>query len=191
MANGGVAGKGTPYAIGYYSDWVTESLGYSSNIILFDQYYYPEHVYICQNSNTMEAITHGGVFNAKIFDNCDTLSLIISALDSSLQEIESITYYLAVDGKKNNRWEKVSLTTLGKAAGVSFRMTTTDMESYGANTPMYFALDGLTVNTEHPTNTQDIYTATSTKKRQMIIINSHLTILSAGELYTLFGQRIK
>lgn len=191
VANGGVAGKGTPYAIGYYSDWVTESLGYSSNIILFDHYYYPEHVYICQNSNTMEAITHGGIFNAKIFDNCDTLSLIISALDSSWQEIESITYYLAVDGKKNNGWEKVSLTTLGKAAGVSFRMTTTDMGSYGANTPMYFALDGLTVNTEHPTNTQDIYTATSTKKRQMIIINSHLTILSEGELYTLFGQRIK
>ena len=70
-------------------------------------------------------------------------------------------------------------------------MTTTDMGSYGTNTPMYLALDGLTVNTEHPTNTQDIYTATSTKKRQMIIINSHLTILSAGELYTLFGQRIK
>lgn len=191
VANGGVAGKGTPYAIGYYSDWVTESLGYSSNIILFDQYYYPEHVYICQNSNTMEAITHGGIFNAKIFDNCDTLSLIISALDSSWQEIESITYYLAVDGEKNNGWEKVSLTTLGKAAGVSFRMATTDIGSYGANTPMYFALDGLTVNTESPTYLPSINSTLITKERQIALIDSHLMIIHKGQLYTLLGQCIK
>ena len=34
VANGGLAGVGTPYVIGYYSSWITESLGYSSNTIL-------------------------------------------------------------------------------------------------------------------------------------------------------------
>ena len=37
VANGGLAGEGTPYAIGYFSEWVTESQGFSSNIIFFDQ----------------------------------------------------------------------------------------------------------------------------------------------------------
>jgi hypothetical protein len=136
VANGGVGGVGTPYVIGYYSEWVTESLGYSSNTILFDQAYYPEYVYVCQNSNTMEAIAHGGVFNSRVFTEKDTLALIVNALDSTLQPISTMTYYLAVDGKKNAGWEKVPLTALGRAVGLSFSMTTTDIGQFGANTPL-------------------------------------------------------
>ena len=112
VANGGLNGVGTPYIIGYFSDWVTESQGFSSNIILFDQDYYPEYVYICQNSNTMEAIANGNVFNARPFTENDTLALIISALNSSLEETQSLTYYLAVDGEMNRGWVKVPLAAL-------------------------------------------------------------------------------
>ena len=42
VANGGLSGEATPYVIGYFSDWVTEAQGYSSNLILFDEAYYPE-----------------------------------------------------------------------------------------------------------------------------------------------------
>ena len=189
VANGGLAGVGTPYVIGYYSSWITESLGYSSNIILFDQEYYPEYVYICQNSNTMEAITNGGVFNARAFTENDTLALIISALNSSIEETKSITYYLAVDGEKNDGWIKVPLTALGQAAGLSFRMTTTDIGQFGENTPMYFALDGLTVNTEIATALPQV--AIQQPKATKMIVQQEIYILRGSELYTPLGQRIR
>lgn len=189
VANGGLAGVGTPYVIGYYSSWITESLGYSSNIILFDQEYYPEYVYICQNSNTMEAITNGGVFNARAFTENDTLALIISALNSGMEETKSITYYLAVDGEKNDGWIKVPLTVLGQAAGLSFRMTTTDIGQFGENTPMYFALDGLTVNTEIATALPQV--AVQQPKTTKMIVQQQIYILRGSELYTPLGQRIR
>ena len=188
VANGGLAGVGIPYVIGYYSSWITESLGYSSNIIRFDQEYYPECVYICQNSNTMEAITNGGVFNARAFTENDTLALIISALNSSMEETKSITYYLAVDGEKNDGWIKVPLTALGQAAGLSFRMTTTDIGQFGENTPMYFALDGLTVNTDDTALPQ---ISAQPKKETKILLQQQIYILRGSELYTPLGQRIR
>lgn len=189
VANGGLAGVATPYIIGYYSEWVTEAQGFSSNIILFDQEYYPEYVYICQNSNTMEAIANGNVFNARPFAENDTLALIISALNASLEEAQSLTYYLAVDGKKNNGWVKVPLTALGKTAGLSFRMTTTDMGDYGANTPLYFALDGLTVNTEPTTDVQNI--SISSHIGMKIVRNNQLYILRGETLFTPLGQEVR
>ena len=188
VANGGLAGVGTPYVIGYYSSWITVSLGYSSNIILFDQEYYPEYVYFCQNSNTMEAITNGGVFNARAFTENDTLALIISALNSGMEETKSITYYLAVDGEKNDGWIKVPLTALGQAAGLSFRMTTTDIGQFDENTPMYFALDGLTVNTDDTALPQ---ISTQPKKETKILLQQQIYILRGSELYTPLGQRIR
>ena len=188
VANGGLAGVGTPYVIGYYSSWITESLGYSSNIILFDQEYYPEYVYICQNSNTMEAITNGGVFNARAFTENDTLALIISALNSGMEETKSITYYLAIDGEKNNGWIKVPLTALGQAAGLSFRMTTTDIGQFGENTPLYFALDGLTVNTD---DTAVPEVGAQQRKETKMLLHQQIYILRGDEWYTPLGQRIR
>lgn len=191
VANGGLAGVGTPYVIGYFSEWVTEAQGFSSNIVLFDQEYYPEYVYICQNSNTMEAIANGGVFNARVFTAQDTLTLIISGLTTTLEETKSVIYYLAVDGKMNNGWVKVPLTALGKVGGLSFRMTTTDMGDFGANTPMYFAMDGLTVNTELPTNIQEFKVTDTNSRGKIVMQDSQLMILKGNELYTLLGQRLK
>ena len=188
-ANGGIGGEGTPYVIGYYSDWVSETQGYSSNIILFDQEYYPEYVYICQNSNTKEAITNGGIFNARAFTEKDTLALIISGLNRNMEEEESSVYYLAVDGNINDGWVKVPLNVLGKTSGLSFRMTTTDMGEWGANTPMYFALDGLTVNTEEPTALPQV--DTQRPKEKKILTQQQIYILRGDEWYTPLGQRIR
>lgn len=186
VANGGLAGVATPYIIGYYSEWVTESQGFSSNIILFDQDYYPEYVYICQNSNTMEAIANGNVFNARPFTENDTLALIISALNSSLEETQSLTYYLAVDGEMNRGWVKVPLAALGKTSGLSFRMTTTDMGDFGANTPLYFALDALTVNTEQPTAVENL--PVLQEEATKIWYQGYVYILRQGTIYNLQGD---
>lgn len=191
VANGGLAGIGTPYVIGYFSEWITNEQGYSSNIILFDQEYYPEYVYVCQNSNTMAAITHGNVFNARTFTEKDTLALIISTLNNTLDETQQLTYYLAINGEKNNGWTKVPLTQFGKAAGLSFRMTTTDVGVFGSNTPLYFALDALTVNTQQLTDLPAIHDPSTPSSGQLVITNGTVMIRRNGELYSLTGQQMK
>lgn len=185
VANGGLGGIATPYIIGYYSEWVSSSQGYSSNIVDFNGEYYPEYVYICQNSNTMEGITNG-VFNSRPFTPADTLTLIIQALDSTMQPTATTRYYLAVDGTKNQSWVQVPLTSLGKTSRLSFSMTTTDIGDFGANTPMYFALDGLTINTESTTALPN--TQSPIANSQKVIKNGHLLILRDGQWYTATGQ---
>jgi hypothetical protein len=185
VANGGLGGIATPYIIGYYSEWVSASQGYSSNIVDFNGEYYPEYVYICQNSNTMEGITNG-VFNSRPFTPADTLTLIIQALDSTMQPTATTRYYLAVDGTKNQSWVQVPLTSLGKTSRLSFSMTTTDIGDWGANTPLYFALDGLTINTKSTTALPN--TQSPIANSQKVIKNGHLFILRDGQWYTATGQ---
>ena len=189
VANGGLEGVATPYVIGYYSEWVSSSQGYSSNIIDFNGEYYPEYVYICQNSNTHKAIKQGE-FNARPFTEQDTLALIIQALDSTMQPTATIIYYLAIDGTCNEGWVKVPLTALGQTSCLSFSMTSTDIGDWGANTPLYFALDGLTINTELPTALPNSPIASSPKS-QKIWHEGQLLILRDGKCYTLLGGEIK
>jgi hypothetical protein len=188
VSNGGLGGVATPYIIGYYSEWVSASQGYSSNIIDFNGEYYPEYVYICQNSNTMEGITNG-VFNSRPFTQEDTLTLIIQALDSTMQPTATILYYLAVSGQKNNGWVKVPLNSLGKTSRLSFSMQTTEIGEFGSNTPLYFALDGLTINTEMPTALPN-NPITSSPNSHKIWCNGELLIFSNGQYYTILGIEV-
>ena len=188
VANGGLNGVATPYIIGYYSEWVSSSQGYSSNIIEFDQLYYPEYVYICQNSNTHKAIKHGE-FNARPFTEQDTLALIIQTLDSTKNPTATTIYYLAIDGTCNEGWVKVPLTALGQTSCLSFSMTTTDIGDWGANTPLYFALDGLTINTEIPTALPNS-PITSSPNSHKIWCNGELLIFSNGKYYTILGIEV-
>lgn len=188
VANGGLNGVATPYIIGYYSEWVSSSQGYSSNIIEFDQLYYPEYVYICQNSNTHKAITQGE-FNARPFTEQDTLALIIQTLDSTKTPTATTIYYLAIDGTCNEGWVKVPLTALGQTSCLSFSMTTTDIGDWGANTPLYFALDGLTINTEIPTALPQ--TPILNKPCAKVIQDGQLLIFHNGQWYTTTGQLLE
>lgn len=187
VANGGLAGIGTPYVIGYYSDWVSAAQGFSSNIIDFNGEYYPEYVYVCQNSNTYKAITQGE-FNARAFTSEDTLALVIQALDSDKHPLSTITYYLAVDGMNNDGWVKVSLAGLGKTAKLGFSMWTTDMGDWGANTPLYFALDALTINSEPVTALSEIVSCNPAS--QKILHNGRLCILHNSKIYHIMGIQL-
>ena len=187
VAIGGLAGIGTPYVIGYYSDWVSAAQGFSSNIIDFNGEYYPEYVYVCQNSNTYKAITQGE-FNARAFTSEDTLALVIQALDSDMHPLSTITYYLAVDGMNNDGWVKVSLAGLGKTARLGFSMWTTDMGDWGANTPLYFALDALTINSEPVTALSEIVSCNPAS--QKILHNGRLCILHNSKIYHIMGMQL-
>lgn len=154
VAKGGLGGEGTPFAVGYFSEYYTNTNtdGFpSSNLVQFTGKYYPTEVYICQSSNTLKAITDG-MPPARKFTDSDVLSLIITGIDDSYRETtNSVVYNLASEGKFNTGWEKVNLSSIGLCNGLSFRMTSTDANTYGINTPTYFAMDGLTISSTLPT----------------------------------------
>lgn len=78
------------------------------------------------------------------------------------------------------------LTALGKTSGLSFRMTTTDTGDFGSNTPLYFALDALTINTDQPTALPNIPTPSTSY--QKIIVDGQILILCGEDKYTVVGQ---
>lgn len=189
VAKGGLKGEGTPFVVGYYSEYFTNnSTDYpSSNIIVFDDNnYYPKEVYICQSSNTLKALKEG-MTPARPFTDKDTLALIITAINNQYVEVgKSVVYHLAVDGKFNQGWEKVDLSFMDACAGLSFRMTSTDKGQWGINTPTYFALDGLTISTEKvETGIQNVETSVKATKR---LVNGELIIEHNGNTYNAAGQ---
>lgn len=194
VAKGGLKGEGTPFVVGYYSEYFTNnSTDYpSSNVIVFDDTYYPKEVYICQSSNTLKALKEG-MTPARPFTDKDTLALIITAINNQYVEVgKSVVYHLAADGKFNQGWEKVDLSTLDACAGLSFRMTSTDSSLSDwdgviyMNTPAYFALDGLTISTEKvETEIQNVETSVKATKR---LVNGELLIEHNGNTYNAVGQ---
>lgn len=189
VAKGGLEGEGTPFVVGYYSEYYANNNtdGYTtSNFIEFSEDYYPKEVYICQSSNTLKALKKG-MTPARPFTDKDTLALIITGINKQYEEVgESVVYYLAVDGKFNQNWDKVDLSSIGLCRGISFRMTSTD-NGYGyMNTPAYFALDGLTITTEKlETGIQNTANTIKATKR---LVNGELLIERNGNRYNAAGQ---
>lgn len=188
LAKGGVGGEGTPFVVGYYSDYQSKTDGFSSCHIIFNDYYYPQHIAVCQSANTYEAVTKGNAYANKFTDQ-DTLTLIISSIDRELKDVDTVKYYLAVDGQCNAAWQQIDLTTLGNVYGLSFRIQTTDMGQFGMNTPTYFALDALTVSSQPTTSIKNVNTTlTNTSK---IFINGAIYIVRNQSYYTIDGRCIK
>lgn len=187
VAKGGVQGEGTPYAIGYYSDYVSSTLGYASNMILFNDTYYPEYVYICQNSNTLEAVSNG-LTPANKFTEKDSLILTISGIDDAWQDTQHVDYFLALGREFNQGWVKVDLSSIGATKGLSFRIRSTDVGQWGTNTPTYFALDQLTVNQSSITGLPSL--TTQSEPTTKVLVNGRLLIIRNGITYTLDGNVI-
>lgn len=187
VAKGGVQGEGTPYAIGYYSDYVSSTLGYASNMILFNEVYYPEYVYICQNSNTFEAISNG-LTPANKFTEKDSLVLTISGIDDEWHDTQQVVYFLALGREFNQGWVKVDLSSIGATKGLSFRIRSTDVGQWGTNTPTYFALDKLTVNQQAITALPSLNTQPLVATKALV--NGRILIIRNGISYTLDGNRL-
>ena len=187
VAKGGVQGEGTPYAIGYYSDYVSSTLGYASNMILFNEMYYPEYVYICQNSNTFEAISNG-LTPANKFTEKDSLVLTISGIDDEWHDTQQVVYFLALGREFNQGWVKVDLSSIGATKGLSFRIRSTDVGQWGTNTPTYFALDKLTVNQQAITALPSLNTQPLVATKALV--NGRILIIRNGISYTLDGNRL-
>ena len=151
---GGLQGEGTPYLVCYWGDYPDESgkmVRFSD--VLFDKsadIFTPKAIYVCNTAKVIKSLQEGDSF-ARAFKAGDYLTLTIMPLNAQKEVIQGaeVKYYLADfrDGKTfiNQGWEKIDLSPLGACAGITFSMETTDMGEYGANTPLYFCVDGFSV----------------------------------------------
>lgn len=149
VAGGGLAGKGTPYLLAYAAEGMSAEPPCE---VFFDAAYTPQEVSLCIGSWALHNVTIGGAGHT--FAAGDSLVIEIEGLDENYEVIEGkkVTFFLAdyrsaneSDWKLNQGWEACDLTALGEVYGLAFTMKTSDVGSYGSNTALYFALDGLKI----------------------------------------------
>lgn len=149
VAGGGLAGKGTPYLLAYAAEGMSAEPPCEA---FFDAAYIPKEVSFCIGSWALHNVTIGGAGHT--FAAGDSLVIEIQGLDENYEVIDGkkVTFFLAdyrsaneSDWKLNNGWEACDLSALGEVYGLSFTMKTSDVGSYGSNTALYFALDGLQI----------------------------------------------
>ncbi|MDR0802861.1 DUF4465 domain-containing protein [Fluviicola sp.] len=125
----------------------------------------------------------------------DWFRLLIIGKDAQSNVTDTVIFYLADYRFANNSddyvvdsWETADLTSLGEVQFLEFGLESSDVGSFGINTPTYFALDNLKYGTASVNSlnlaTQEIYPNPT---------NGNLTIKSeAGmvKIYSLTGELI-
>ena len=215
VAKGGIRGEGTPYILGYYSEYWTlyseednEDM-LSSNRIIFNDgnAYYPRYMYVNNALVSYNNIMAGGGV-ARPFQKGDKFILRIQGLDENYEhdltdgaDIEVLLADFTSDNEEewfvNTEWQKVDLSGLGQVYGLAFWMVSTDQSqsqydmNYYTNTATYFALDGLTVSStadeEIPTAINNTNEAVKTVK---VIRNGQVIILRDGKAFNVLGAQL-
>ncbi len=86
-------------------------------------------------------------------NDADFLKLTFIGLNTTGQETGRVDFYLAdyrfadnsLDHVVSN-WTSVNLSSLGTVTSLKFELTSSDVGSFGMNTPAYFAIDNLAVS---------------------------------------------
>lgn len=177
-----------PYLIGYYADFMSEhpcELTFAEGAA-----YEPVGVYVNLTSYTYYTVVDGDAY-ARSFRNGDKLTLRIIGVptDGADQAVtlsetgsdpKSVDILLASaqngDITAARGWKYVDLTSLGTVKGLYFEVYTTDMGQWGANTPLYFALDKLSVKSK-PVNSRAEVDAETTD----IVYDRATSLLTASD----------
>lgn len=124
----------------------------------------------------------------------DWFRVLIIGKDAQSNTTDTVIFYLADYRFANNTqdyivntWQTVDLTSLGTIQFLEFELESSDVGSWGMNTPAYFALDNLTFGTASVNTlsmiSQEVFpnptTGTLTVKSESGIINVYAT---SGEL---------
>ena len=134
-----------PYLVAFYSAYMSPR---PVDMVFNDgRKYDPQGVYVNLNSYTYYTIECGDAY-ARAFTNNDEFVLTIHgvATDESEKTVDvKLASYSNGDLTINRGWKYVDLTPLGSVNELYFTLTSTDSGAYGANTPLYFCLDKLSV----------------------------------------------
>jgi hypothetical protein len=138
-AAGGTAHSGRNYAVGY--------IGFSSlpTITLSSPMAVPG-LYVSNSLYSASVLRDGdSTFGVEPFSDGDWFSLTITGKDSAGQALGSQTTYLADfrDGRRSilTDWRFVDLSALGVVSSLEFSLASSDVSSWGMNTPAYFVVD--------------------------------------------------
>lgn len=140
-----VTSENVPYLIGYYADYMSEhpcemtftdgkaheAVGCYVNLLSYNYYAVVEGDAYCRN-----------------FRNGDDLTLTVAGVGADGVQREVTTSLASAsngDITAARGWKYVDLSGLGAVTTLWFSMATTDMGQWGANTPLYFALDKVMV----------------------------------------------
>jgi len=137
----------TPYVLAYWSAWY----GAACNKVKFTdgKSYKPVGMYV---TNTCYAYytVQGGTSSANAFTKeGDSFKLVAYGVKNNSEQVTSCEIELA--GYHNGEfsglteWTWWDLSALGECDEIYFEMTSTDVGTWGINTPTYFAMDRLTV----------------------------------------------
>lgn len=84
----------------------------------------------------------------------DFFKVWIIGYDADFEPIDSVEFYLAdfrfADNTQDyivDEWVNVDLSSLGEVHSISFKLESSDVGSFGMNTPAYFALDDFSFHT--------------------------------------------
>ena len=164
MAGGGISATGgvdanVPYLFAYCADFMGP--GVCKMIYDDEKTYYPKGMYVNIAANAYYACKNGASPARAFNQEGDSFALEVYGNDASGAK-KSVSVELA--GYHNGQftaltdWTWVDLSALGAVEDLTFVLTTTDNGAYGANTPLYFAMDKLTVSDEPtaPTAVRDV-----------------------------------
>ncbi|MDM1380544.1 DUF4465 domain-containing protein [Myroides marinus] len=163
MPQGGVAGKGTPFLVSFADHKPNAKLLDPSKPIAVDRF--SSVITLDDPNNTYKAVSanfaispwpYYGILEgdayARKFKKGDFFAIHIYGVDKNkkLTSAQPVTHYF-VDFREgvneiNTNWNKVDLSSLGEVKYLVFFLETTDVGKWGANTALYFTMDGLTVD---------------------------------------------
>jgi len=133
------------------------AVSYGTNTLEFSKNEYPviiESINITNVTYVAYTLKNGDMFSKKFGGldgkDSDWFKLIITGINANGKEIGKIETYLADFQNSDNRkdyvvkqWKKVDLSSLGELKKLKFELNSSDVGSWGMNTPAYFCIDNI------------------------------------------------
>ncbi|MHC4691911.1 MAG: DUF4465 domain-containing protein [Planctomycetota bacterium] len=143
-------GNSTNYAVGY--DPLASGFGTELPTMTLSTAGNVDGLYVTNNNFAYYSMLNGDTYAKKFGgvsgDEEDWFLLTITGKDAGGTEVGSVEFYLAdyrfADNGQDyivNTWEYVDLMGLGVVQSLEFSLSSSDMGSFGMNTPGYFAMD--------------------------------------------------
>lgn len=126
-------------------------IGYGTDTIVFNKNVDLDGFYITNSTYAYLEMLNGSSFSKKFTTN-DWFKITIKGYDNNKNKVNEQDYYLAdfrfTDNSKNyilNEWRWVDLSLFKNVSYLTFQKTSSDVGTWGMNTPDYFCMDELKV----------------------------------------------
>lgn len=165
MSGGGMSGKGTPFLMSFWNSQENEQtpidqrschIYYSNSIGGTKEPFKPINIYVNNSCYTYYTMKDGDAY-CKKFEKGDYLKLLFHGIKADgSKSPETIEVYLADCSNEDetkwfiNEWTPVSLEPLGEVTDIYCSMESSDNGQWGMNTPAYFCIDWLRIETILP-----------------------------------------